>query len=512
MSKTANLLILLFAGAATNLVYFVPWLWWLVYPALSYLFFRADSSDYRGAMKAGVTFGLGMYLVGSHWLVSLVPVFHGLSVAFGIFVILFVCTILSILVGVAVLVFRVSKNLNIIFRVTSVVLVWLGADYLRTELLDWPWLKLGYSQVDSPLISYAAIGGESLLTLICISVAILLANAYRRYLKRPSRWVASAMPVVAIMIALLVLGDVFHRKEWTEAKAQGMNIDLLQANIPIGQKWDPLYRDSIFKRYLNLADQGLSSYETKSNISMAIMPETALPVPLHTISDAYWSSLAAGKTFLVAGVTELVDPDAESMAVYNAAIMHCGDQSHVYRKRRLVPFGERLPLENILGGLYRLLNLDVTNYQAGKHMPSLNCNGVSIAIAICFEIMFAQNHWKNDFDVLININEEGWYYNTFAPRQRIQYARMRAVEHARPVVSMSNNGPSAIIDHRGEIVFATSSNTRHKYESYVQGRSGSTPYQTHGAWVTLALLIVMSVLSILIFLVRNLPMSSEANS
>jgi apolipoprotein N-acyltransferase len=170
-----------------------------------------------------------------------------------------------------------------------------------------------------------------------------------------------------------------------------------------------------------------------------------------------------------------------------------------------VPFGERLPLEEIFGGIYRLLNLDVTNYQAGSQTPSLNCNGVSIAIAICFEVMFAQNHWKNDFDVLININEEGWYYNTLAPQQRIQYARMRAVEHARPVISMSNNGPSAIIDHRGKIVFATSSDVGRKYEAFVQGRSGSTPYHRYGAWMTLSLLIVMIALSIMIRIFKNLP-------
>lgn len=505
MPKTANLLILLFAGAATNLVYFVPWLWWLVYLALSYLFFRADSSDYKGAIQAGVTFGLGMYLVGSHWLVSLVPVFHGLSVAFGIFVILFVCGLLSVLVGLAALTFRVSQKLSIIFRVSLVVLVWLGADFLRTELLDWPWLKLGYSQVDSPLISYASIGGETLLTLVCISVSILLANAYRQYLNRPSQWTKEVIPIFGIIFALLVLGQVLERKEWTEPKAEGMNIDLLQANVPISQKWDPFYRDSIFERYLNLADQRLTSYEQKPGTSMVVMPETALPVPFHTISNSYWSKLAAGKTFLVAGVTELADPDDESQAVFNAAVVHCGDQTQLYRKRRLVPFGERLPLEEVFGGIYRLLNLDVTNYQAGSQTPSLNCNGVSIAIAICFEVMFAQNHWKNDFDVLININEEGWYYNTLAPRQRIQYARMRAVEHARPVISMSNNGPSAIIDHRGKIVFATSSDVGRKYEAFVQGRSGSTPYHRYGAWMTHSLLVVMIALTIMIRIFKNLP-------
>ena len=82
--------------------------------------------------------------------------------------------------------------------------------------------------------------------------------------------------------------------------------------------------------------------------------------------------------------------------------------------------------------------------------------------------------------LLVNVSEDAWFGNSLAPHQRVQMARLRALETARPMLRAGNTGPSAVIDHRGRTLAKTSAFRAETLTTPVQPMQGSTPYVRAG--------------------------------
>ena len=120
-----------------------------------------------------------------------------------------------------------------------------------------------------------------------------------------------------------------------------------------------------------------------------------------------------------------------------------------YKKVKLVPFGEFLPFEKILGriGLKSLSN----NYQSfnkGKFREIISIDNeefkFKILPLICYEIIYSGNIFKdNNFDYIVNVSEDGWFGDSIGPHQHFTHSIFRAIERS------ANNGISAIINPTG---------------------------------------------------------------
>ena len=82
--------------------------------------------------------------------------------------------------------------------------------------------------------------------------------------------------------------------------------------------------------------------------------------------------------------------------------------------------------------------------------------------------------------MLVNISEDAWFGDSFAPWQRLQIAQIRALEVGRPLVRSSNNGLSALIDHKGNIEEVAPMFESKVVRGSVQPMSGSTPFVQYG--------------------------------
>ncbi len=126
-----------------------------------------------------------------------------------------------------------------------------------------------------------------------------------------------------------------------------------------------------------------------------------------------------------------------------------------YSKINLVPFGEFLPFENILKkiGLKSMTN-NYQSYSAGnkRNIISLVKENFSLKILplICYEIIYSGRLYKNqNFDVLVNISEDGWFGKSIGPKQHFVHSIFRAIESGKYVIRSSNNGSAAIINPLG---------------------------------------------------------------
>ena len=126
-----------------------------------------------------------------------------------------------------------------------------------------------------------------------------------------------------------------------------------------------------------------------------------------------------------------------------------------YNKRKLVPFGEFLPFENLLNnfGLKKITE-GHGSFLKGKKNNNLIIDNLNILPLICYEIIFTDLIQKSDknTNLIINISEDGWFGKSIGPDQHFAKSIFRAIENNTFLLRSANKGVSAIIDNKGKII------------------------------------------------------------
>ena len=115
-----------------------------------------------------------------------------------------------------------------------------------------------------------------------------------------------------------------------------------------------------------------------------------------------------------------------------------------------------MPLENVLSLIgFRSLTNNYQSYTKGKDKKAiLNIEDINLKLlaTICYEIIYAGTLNNNlDYDLIINISEDGWFGNSIGPYQHYAHSRFRSTEQGKTLIRSANNGISAIINPTGKI-------------------------------------------------------------
>ena len=126
-----------------------------------------------------------------------------------------------------------------------------------------------------------------------------------------------------------------------------------------------------------------------------------------------------------------------------------------YNKNKLVPFGEFLPFENFFAkfGLKKITQ-GYKSFSSDSERKLININNLNFIPLICYEIIYSGKINKNfdDFDLILNISEDGWFGNSVGPYQHFSHSIFRSIEEGKNLVRSANNGLSAIINSKGQII------------------------------------------------------------
>ena len=128
-----------------------------------------------------------------------------------------------------------------------------------------------------------------------------------------------------------------------------------------------------------------------------------------------------------------------------------------YNKINLVPFGEFLPLEKFLNKIgLKVITNNFGSFTKGSSRKILqiesNSQSFKFLPLICYEIIYSGNLSKNsNFDIILNISEDGWFGKSVGPKQHFAHSKFRAIESGKYVVRSANNGMAAIINPLGKI-------------------------------------------------------------
>jgi apolipoprotein N-acyltransferase len=132
----------------------------------------------------------------------------------------------------------------------------------------------------------------------------------------------------------------------------------------------------------------------------------------------------------------------------------------------------------------------MSDFEPGPaRQPLLQLDGERAAMAICYEIVYPGlvREQAREADVLLTISNDSWFGASIGPLQHLQMAQMRALENGRWLLRGTNNGVTAIVDHRGRLTARLPQFEAGVLTGTYQIMRGSTPYTVLGDWPFLAL-------------------------
>jgi apolipoprotein N-acyltransferase len=470
--------ILAFGAGALLACAFAPFEWWplaILCPAA--LMGLWEEAAPREAAWTGFCFSFGTFLAGTYWLYVSVHDLGGAPVWMTIGIMLGLIGIMALynaLIGYAVA--RWLPRSGAWRWLVGMPAVWLLIEWCRGWFLSgFSWLSLGYSQTDTWLAAFApllGLYGISLLLLMSAGalVALIRGNARLRLL--------AGLTLAVPWAVGAALGPV----RWTHPSGAPVPVAVIQADIPQDEKWQNAYEDKILQRYREMTESALGT-------KLIVWPEAALPEPANNLLPyitAIDRATQARGSSLVMGVVRASD-DGQN---YYDSILALGQQASWYAKDHLVPFAEFFPVPRFVRNWLRLMSLPYDSFsRGGTDQSPLPVAGLELGATVCYEVGYGSYmlHMLPKADVLVNVTNDAWFGHSTARYEQFQMARMRALEEGRSMIVATNDGISAVIGPRGEVLASAPPFKQYVLRSSVTPRAGITPFTRVGNWLIVSL-------------------------
>jgi apolipoprotein N-acyltransferase len=340
-----------------------------------------------------------------------------------------------------------------------VALGWVGLEMIMARLFSgFPWNFAGVSQYQMvPLIQIVAITGIYGVTFLLVWFSVSLGCALILLARKPlARRLWSAELALPMLVTGLVYIAGYQHLGPLEENAPKLKVAMIQPSIPQTLIWDPSADEDRFAALMRLSEEAL---EAKPDL--LIWPEAALPGFTEARFQAMKNLIREHQVWMIFGAD---DADVVGRAdgvlqtnYYNSSFLFdpTGRYVSAYRKRRLVIFGEYIPLGRWLPFMKYLTPIQ-GGFAAGERvvrfdLPELQ---TSLAVLICFEDVFphyTREHADEETDFLLNLTNNGWFGESAAQWQHAANAVFRAVENGLPLVRCTNNGLTCWIDRRGRM-------------------------------------------------------------
>ncbi|MBE9042372.1 apolipoprotein N-acyltransferase, partial [Oscillatoriales cyanobacterium LEGE 11467] len=364
--------------------------------------------------------------------------------------------------------------------------------------LWWPWLGLTQSPHNLVILHLGQLSGPSTVAAAIVAVNGFLAEAWiarfslfsqmaiehRKAMARGYSIVAAA-----ILIGSHGLGFWLFDRPLEESPETALKVGIIQGNIPNEIK---LYPGGI-RRAL---EGYVSGYRTLADedVEVILTPETALPV-LWTQANRFRRDSPAGhlyRAILERGVPIWIGgfglEESEGSNNFTNSLFSVdgdGKTSGRYDKIKLVPLGEYIPFENLLGQIIdRLSPLDA-HLVAGEPGQTFDTPFGRAIVGICYESAFPQ-HFRRQAaaggEFILSAANNAHYAESM-PAQHHAQDVMRAIETDRPAVRATNTGYSAIVDPHGKTLWQSGINTYQVRADTIYRRTTQTLYVRWGNWL-----------------------------
>jgi apolipoprotein N-acyltransferase len=498
-SKIKPIFISLFSGIVMGLAPAPFNAWYLAWFALTplWILIRQQKSLRQIAILA-LAWGVGYDGVALFWITGVHPMtWMGVpwlaSLAIAIFCWLFITLWgAGVVVTWAVLISFISQKINHKNLSSSLVLVltgvalWCGLETLWSYTPLW-WPAIAYTQSPDNLIvlQLVKLSGVNTVAAVIITVNGLLAEAILYWQSDKRRNQLLFLSLIVLITSHLV-GYYLYQIPISQANLAPLKVGIIQGNIAneiklFSEGWQKAIA-GYTSGYQRLARQG---------VDVVLTPETALPF--------YWEDILDGSDFYQAVVTEKVPAwvgangrDGNSYTNSIFTLTGEGKTYSRYNKYKLVPLGEYIPFESIVGKLIDRLSPLNAHLAAGKPNQIFDTPFGKAIIAICYESAFPQHFWrqaKAGGEFIITASNNAHYSKTM-PSQHHAHDVMRAIESDRWAAIATNTGYSAIVDPHGHTLWISQIDQYAIHQHTIYRRQKQTLYVRWGDWLTPTLLVV----------------------
>lgn len=480
--------IALAAGAALPLAFapfdFIP----LAFVSLALLFFAWQRCSPAVAFRSGYLFGVGQFGIGVSWVFVSMHDFGGVSIGLGVFLTALFVLFLALFPAAVGWIFvrHLSSRRKPLATFLLLPALWTLAEWCRGWIFTgFPWLNVGYSQVDSPLSGLAplvGVYGVSFAAALVAAGLAVVAMDWRAHLK----WAAP------VLIVIFGASAVLRASAWSQPAGLALRVSLLQGNVSQDLKWLPEQRQPTIDSYISMTRANWDS-------NLIIWPETALPIFKHQASELLEQ---LGSEARDKGAEVFIGMPVMNMLTkrYYNSMVSIGGNEQVYSKQHLVPFGEYIPLAGVLGRIMEIMQVPLPDFSVEPSEPTVVLAGYRMGVSICYEDAFGEEIIRAlpEAAVLINVSNDAWFGDSFAPHQHLQMARMRTLETRRPMLRATNTGVTAVIDHFGRVIARAPQFVATALSAEVVPMRGATPYSRSGNWPILFVIagIIIGMLSV----------------
>lgn len=483
-SKICYFLSALFSGALIPFA-FSPFDFWglaILAPAILLMLWQDEKLSPKIVFWLGFTFGLGMFGVGVSWVFVSIHRYGGTDIPLAIFITSLLVFLLSVFPALQGYVLkRWFKGNHTQFLLLGFPSIWVLFEWIRSvAFTGFPWLFLGYTELNTPLKGFAPIGSVYLVSLmVVLTSASLIALLKTKH---------KILPIL-LLFFIWGLGILLNSISWTTPFSRVHTVSLVQGNIPLMQKF-------------NQKDPISATEQTYGKLSepywgqdLILWPESAILLPL-PYAKSYLEVLGdrakkSGGT-LITGIQVI-----NSRHEYYNSLVAVGNGTGIYHKTHLLPYGDYLPFESWLRGLISFFDLPLSSFSRGTQNQALiQAGDLKLNPQICYEIAFPEliRDTLREATVIVNLTEDGWFGDSFGPHQHLQISRMRAVETGRPLLRSTRGGITAIINPDGKIQIEAPPFQATVLSGSFQPMQGQTPWMILGIWPLGILLILMFIL------------------
>ncbi|MBW4455223.1 MAG: apolipoprotein N-acyltransferase [Nostoc indistinguendum CM1-VF10] len=478
--------------------------WLLAWVALAPLWVLVVTSAKRKNQSPPALFwGIGYHGVALSWITGIHPMtWLGVPWLPSLLITLFCWGFISVFGGVFVAIWAaVMVRLNgqkPWLRILIGTAVWCGLESLWSAGPLW-WSSLAYTQSPHNLLilHLGQLSGPNTVTAAIAAINGLIAEGWMNRLRAASRredakissaswqfvnkyWVIAT----GLLITLHLIGFILYSRPIAQLPEAALKVGIVQGNIP-----NRLLRSSEgFRRaqenytngYLTLADQGVDAVLT---------PEGALPIFQRNLMQTTLVSAVKEKGIVawIGAFGERGDSYTISLFTFNSK----GEIVSRYDKSKLVPLGEYIPFEEILGGIVQRLSPLEAHQVAGSANQIFDTPFGRAIASICYESAFPEQFRRQAAaggQFIVSSSNDA-HYTASMPFQHHAQDIMRAIETDRWSARATNTGYSGFIDPHGRTLWISGYNTYETHAETIYRRQTQTLYVRWGDWLTPLLLI-----------------------
>lgn len=502
-SRRACVGLAMLGGLLTGLTLILPralgWLEWLVAALAVPVLWRLTEEECvnkRGwrFWCAGFAFFFPFYLVVFHWFLALYPLsFTGLPPALTAVVVAVAWLGAALLQSVGMSFVFVAVGYlwrcplvrrEPILRPILAAAVWTAAEW--TQTLGWfgvPWGRLALGQAEYlPMVQTVSIFGCYGVAFLLVAVNFTLAQVI---LTPSGSRRALCLLASGLFLGNLAAGSVLYVVGEHRTPDGTLTVGTVQGNFSSNSKWSMTVSGtvSVYQKHIEALNE--------AGVDLVLLPETALPFMLQDYvkyMDRMCALAVEGEMTLFTGTFTRDDFGTEYSSVMTFHADGTVDEK-IYNKRRLVPFGEFVPMRDLVTALIPPLadlNMWESDLGAGTEATVVeNING-AYGFMICFDSIYenlSRDSVREGAQLLLLPTNDSWFLDSAAVYMHNNQARLRAIECGRSVVRAANTGISSLITPTGRVTAMLPPLVEGTVRGEVSLHSHATPYALFGNWI-----------------------------